>query len=145
LEKAGFFSRVLAYIVDMISMSVIALILMFVFGGFIGLSVSADNSFMNFLAGTTAILLFVIMFALQFIYFGYFWHKSGQTIGMKLVNIKVVRQNAEPMGFWRSALRGTFGYYVSNLIFGLGFLWAAFDSQKRTWHDMIFDTWVVIA
>jgi uncharacterized RDD family membrane protein YckC len=29
------------------------------------------------------------------------------------------------------------------LLFGLGYIWAAFDANNETWHDKIFDTWVV--
>ncbi len=42
-----------------------------------------------------------------------------------------------------AAFRGTLGYYISGLVFSLGFIWAAFDSRKETWHDKLFDTWVV--
>ena len=70
--------------------------------------------------------------------------RDGQSVGMKLFNIKVVRQTeSESISFWRGAFRGTLGYYISGLVFGLGFIWAAFDSQKETWHDKLFDTWVV--
>jgi uncharacterized RDD family membrane protein YckC len=80
---------------------------------------------------------------MQFVYFGYFWGKDGQSLGMKLVNIKVIHRDSDQISFLRGGLRGTFGYWVSSLIFGLGFLWAAFDAEKETWHDKIFDTWVV--
>ena len=49
------------------------------------------------------------------------------------------------MTFLRSSLRGTFGYWVSGLIFGLGYLWALIDANNETWHDKIFETWVVVA
>lgn len=44
---------------------------------------------------------------------------------------------------WRAALRGTAGYWISGLIFGLGYLWAACDENQETWHDKVFDTWIV--
>ena len=63
---------------------------------------------------------------------------------MKLRNMKVVRRDDEPLSFVRAGLRGTVCYWISSLIFNLGFIWAAFDEEKETWHDKIFDTWVVI-
>ena len=45
----------------------------------------------------------------------------------------------------RGGFRGTIGYWISGLIFGLGFIWAAFDQDKEAWHDKLFDTWVVQA
>jgi uncharacterized RDD family membrane protein YckC len=40
-------------------------------------------------------------------------------------------------------LRHTIGYTLSFLVFGLGFLFAAFDSRGRTLHDMLAGTVVV--
>ena len=37
-----------------------------------------------------------------------------------------------------AGLRGTLGYYISSLVFYLGFLWMLFDEQQETWHDKIF-------
>jgi uncharacterized RDD family membrane protein YckC len=98
----------------------------------------------SFLSGATAMIVYVVLVLFQFLYFGYFWSKNGQTVGMKLLNIKVIRQGDEgSISFWRAAFRGTVGYFVSGLVFSLGFIWAAFDGQKEAWHDKLFDTWVV--
>jgi len=64
---------------------------------------------------------------------------------MKLTGIKVVQRDGNLQSYVRAALRGTVGYWISALIFGLGFIWAAFDSEKEAWHDKIFDTSVVEA
>jgi uncharacterized RDD family membrane protein YckC len=42
-------------------------------------------------------------------------------------------------------LRGSLGYWISAVIFYLGYLWALWDNESETWHDKIFDTWVVPA
>ena len=62
---------------------------------------------------------------------------------MSIFDIKVVRTDGEPVGFIRSGLRGTVGYWISGLIFGIGYIWAAFDIRRQAWHDKIFDTIVV--
>jgi uncharacterized RDD family membrane protein YckC len=49
------------------------------------------------------------------------------------------------MSYVRAALRGTVGYWISGFIFGLGYIWAAFDSDKEAWHDKLFDTSVIEA
>ena len=86
----------------------------------------------------------VILVFFHFIYFGWMWSRDGQTVGMKLVNIKVIRQQSDELpSFWRAGFRGTIGYYISGLVFSLGFIWAAFDGNKEAWHDKLFDTWVV--
>jgi len=56
---------------------------------------------------------------------------------------KVVRQDGGELSFLTAGLRGSLGYWISSLLFNLGFLWAAFDQEKETWHDKIFKTWVV--
>ena len=143
MEKAGFFERLIAYFLDGIIIGLI--------GGALGCCVIVPltwlggdgNDFLSVLTFLAALLVGVVIVFLQFLYFGYFWGKDGQSLGMKLLNIKVIQRNGDQITFLRGGLRGSFGYWVSSLIFGLGFLWAAFDNEKETWHDKIFDTWVV--
>ena len=144
MEKAGFFARFIAWILDNIVMSILVGVIVFVGGGIIGLTESSDSTLLGILAGTTAIILVVVMLFFQFLYFGYFWSSSGKSLGMRMLSIKVVRQGAgEDLSFIRAGLRGTFGYWVSALVFGLGYIWAIFDAENETWHDKIFNTWVV--
>jgi uncharacterized RDD family membrane protein YckC len=35
------------------------------------------------------------------------------------------------------------GYFVSSLVFDLGFIWVAFEPRKRGWHDMIAGTVII--
>jgi uncharacterized RDD family membrane protein YckC len=144
MNYAGFFTRFFALLIDQIAMAVLAFLVGLIFGGCAGLALVSQSDFLGVLTGTAALIAFGALAIFEFLYFGYFWSKSGQSVGMKLLNIKVVRQTeGEPISFWRAAFRGTLGYWVSGLIFGLGFIWAAFDARKETWHDKIFDTWVV--
>lgn len=66
---------------------------------------------------------------LQFIYFGYLWSSSGQSIGMRLVEIGLEGAEGGKIAFLRAGLRGTLGYVVNAFFFGLGFIWAAFDAN----------------
>jgi uncharacterized RDD family membrane protein YckC len=144
MNYAGFFTRFFALLIDEIAMAVLAFLVSLVFGGCAGLALASEGSFLGFLSGTAALVAFGALTIFQFLYYGYFWSKSGQSVGMKLLNVQVVRRTeGQSLGFWRSAFRGTLGYYVSALVFGLGFLWALFDARNETWHDKIFDTWVV--
>lgn len=143
MEKAGFFERFIALIVDNIMIAIIAGVLSCCVWFPLSLLGRNDDNLIGALIGIAAFLIWVVILFMQFVYFGYFWGKDGQSLGMKLFNIKVIQQNSDQISFLRGGLRGTFGYWVSSLIFGLGFLWAAFDDEKETWHDKIFDTWVV--
>ena len=145
MNKASFFSRFIAWLVDMFAMVVIAILFGVLLAGLFSITSGSDSFFLAALAGTVGVIVWFTILILQFLYFGYYWSKSGQSIGMKLTGIKVVRQDGTLMSYVRAALRGTFGYWVSGLVFSLGYIWAAFDSEKEAWHDKIFDTWVVEA
>ncbi len=66
----------------------------------------------------------------------------GATLGKKVFGLKVVKKDGTLPGLGRALLRQTVGYFVSS-IFGLGFLWIAFDPQRQGWHDKIAGTYVV--
>ncbi len=68
----------------------------------------------------------------------------GQTVGKQLVGIKVVNQrNRQIPGYFSAFLREAIGKFLSGLIFGLGFFWMLWDTQKQTWHDKIAGTVVI--
>ncbi len=69
----------------------------------------------------------------------------GATVGKKVFGMKVVREDGAPIGFGRSLLRHTVGYWVSAAVFGLGFIWIGFDPHKQGWHDKMAGTYVVRA
>lgn len=144
MNYAGFFTRFFALLIDQIAMGILAFLVSILFGGCAGLALTSTSDIVSILTGGIAVITWAALAIFQFLYFGYFWSKDGQSVGMKLFNVQVVRQTeSESLSFWRAAFRGTLGYYISGLLFGLGFIWAAFDSQKETWHDKLFDTWVV--
>jgi uncharacterized RDD family membrane protein YckC len=64
---------------------------------------------------------------------------NGQTIGMMATGLRAARPDGSPIDLGRSAARAAMGY-VSGLVIGLGYLWAAWDPEKRTWHDIVADT-----
>lgn len=75
--------------------------------------------------------------------FVYHWllvaYWNGQTVGKRALNIRVMRRDGSPVDVGVAAVRSAMRI-VSGIPFGLGFLWAAWDSEKRTWHDMVADT-----
>jgi uncharacterized RDD family membrane protein YckC len=69
----------------------------------------------------------------------------GATLGKKVFGLKVVGPDGMPPGFGRALLRMTIGYWISGLVFYLGFIWIALDEHKQGWHDKIAQTYVVRA
>lgn len=76
-------------------------------------------------------------------FFGLFWTRDGQTLGMASWRLRVEREDGTPLG-WGDALRRLGWALVSLLPMGLGFLWILFDPQRRAWHDRLSRTRVVV-
>ncbi len=144
-KKAGFFLRFIAWLIDMAALAILSFILVLLFSGVVSIGEQTGSGIIDLLVGLTSLLLAGINLVLQFLYFGYLWSTDGQSFGMKAVNVRVVMQDSdEKISFLRAGLRGSLGYWISGLIFGLGYIWAAFDANNETWHDKIFDTWVIV-
>jgi uncharacterized RDD family membrane protein YckC len=144
MDYAGFWTRGFALLIDHIALGVLAFLVSLIFGACAGVALSAQSDFVSILTGGVALITLGALIIFQFLYFGYFLSRSGQSLGMKLLDVKVTRRfGSDSLSFWRAGFRGTLGYWISGLVFGLGFIWAAFDSRKETWHDKIFDTWVL--
>lgn len=67
----------------------------------------------------------------------------GQTLGKMALGIMVVTNHDEPVGIRHAVLRGL-GYTVSALPLGLGFVPIFFGARRRTLHDRLADTRVVV-
>jgi uncharacterized RDD family membrane protein YckC len=77
-------------------------------------------------------------------YFLFFWTVAGVTPGKGLMGLRVVRRDGTGLSFIRSLLR-LFGYWLSTLLYGLGYLWIAIDNRREAWHDKIARTAVIYA
>ncbi len=62
---------------------------------------------------------------------------SGQTVGKKLMNIRVIdAETGGAIGYGRAILR-YFAKFLSAIPCLLGYFWMLWDSNKQTWHDKI--------
>jgi uncharacterized RDD family membrane protein YckC len=93
--------------------------------------------------GALGIVLSVLV--VEFAYFPYFWSKRGQTPGMKIMGIKVVRDvDGGPITMGSAILR-LIGYWISAAVFYIGFIWIFIDKRQRGWFDLIAGTVVIKA
>ncbi|HEY5472549.1 MAG TPA: RDD family protein, partial [Candidatus Limnocylindrales bacterium] len=121
LEFGGFWLRVAAYIFDVILLGIIGVILSSALGA----------------AGQA-------MGALIFIaYFIGLWGTTGQTIGMMLLGLHVVRNLDGGKITWGNAVLRFVGLFVAFACLYIGVIWVAFDSRKQGWHDRIGGTVVI--
>ncbi len=89
-------------------------------------------------------LVWLALFVAGVAYYAYFHGRTGQTIGKKAVGIMVVDQvTGRPIGTGR-AIGRYFGAILSGIVCTLGYLWAAWDDQKQTWHDKMVNSIVVV-
>ena len=84
----------------------------------------------------------VIVLAVAVIYLYVFQATLGQTIGMRVLRLRVIDVYGEQPSFGRIGLR-TAGYLVGLATMSLGFLWIGFDAEKRGLHDWIAGTYVI--
>ena len=145
MRKAGLFARLFAFLIDGLVLSLLAGILTFIISLISDIDLALSNEYFSAVSETASVILAISITFLEFMYFGLLWGTYGKTLGMSVFDIKVVRTDGRPVGFWRAGLRGTVGYWVSGLIFGIGYIWAAFDFRRQALHDKIFDTLVVKA
>jgi uncharacterized RDD family membrane protein YckC len=93
------------------------------------------------LAVVSALLIIVV----SILYFPYFWVQSGQTPGMTLMKIKVVRDEDGLPITWGPAILRWIGFWVSTFVFYIGFIWIFIDKRRRGWMDLLAGTVVIAA
>ncbi len=143
LEFAGFWRRFGAYIIDAVVLSAIFGVLQPLlwpdFGKLFNFSTSFDS---NYWMTQFRVLANVISAILSGVYFVVFWVWRGQTLGMMVAGVKVVRIDGTQVDTGRAIVR-YLGYLISIIPFFLGFIWIAFDAHKQGWHDKLAETYVV--
>ena len=68
---------------------------------------------------------------------------AGQTIGMKLMHIRIISVRGKAPGAVRGLVR-VLAFAVSVLPAGLGWLWSIFDREHRALHDYLAGTYVIV-
>ena len=86
---------------------------------------------------TVNMILTSLWLLIPFLYFGYFWTKKGQTLGMKAWRVKAISNNNSDISWMQSILR-FFG-----ALFGLGFLWMIADKEHLPLQDRLSKTRII--
>lgn len=82
------------------------------------------------------------LFLLTFVFFAWFWGRGGQTLGMRAWHIYLVNDREGPISMTQMMLRFIVAI-ASWGVAGLGFIWALFQKDKRSWHDLYSETYLV--
>lgn len=88
------------------------------------------------------LLYTLYLIVVSFLFYGWFWTKGGQTLGLMAWKLQVVNEQLQPIS-WRDALVRYGIAVISMGLCGLGFIWMLFDKEHRTWHDKFSQTNVV--
>jgi len=77
------------------------------------------------------------------IYFGFItYFTNGQSIGKKIVGIKIISIYHHRIGLWHCIER-SLGYVASTLELGIGFYQVFWNPNRMTLHDRIAETIVI--
>lgn len=137
LEQAGFGLRYAAWMFDFLITLIAIMGFTFAVTAASRRSVVGSNADLLSVAGLTLLLL-----VLNFVVLA---GRGGQTAGMRILGIYIVRVDGKPFTFKEAAVRHLIGYPLSMASFFLGFLWMLWDPQQQGWHDKLARTIVVIA
>lgn len=125
--KAGFWIRFVAIFIDGILLAIVQ--------SLIGAVLSLGTNSRSGLGLILGLAYYVI-----------FWSKSspwpGQTIGSKLLNIRVIKTDGSDLEITQALIRYV-GFVISAIVLLIGLIWAAFDPNKQGWHDKIAGTYVI--
>ena len=90
-------------------------------------------------------LLDIIGYLSGVIYFILMTYYSGNTLGKKIMNLRVVSGKSNHMTWMQVIYRETIGRFLSGVIYGVGYLLILGDPDKRALHDRLADTKVIYA
>ncbi|WP_077530807.1 RDD family protein [Vreelandella utahensis] len=81
-------------------------------------------------------VLTLVLIASLWLFFGFFWRRAGQTLGMQTWRIRIENTDGSVVS-WTQALLRIIAGALSWATFGLGWLWQWLDSQHRSWTDRL--------
>ncbi len=140
VEFAPHGGRLIAYIVDGFIVGIAVTIVAIVLTPFLMAGASSDNT--GALAATAFLYVFVVLLV-SVSYFPFFWARGGQTPGMKIFGLRVVRDADGSRIGGATAIIRLIGLWISFAIFYLGIIWILVDGRRRGWHDLLAGTVVV--
>lgn len=85
-------------------------------------------------------IIYLSLFLVVLVFYGWFWSKSGQTLGMRAWKIRIVAEFGGNPSWSICFLRIVFAIF-SIACFGMGYWWRLF--KPYTWHDKLSQTKVV--
>ncbi len=145
----GFWRRFFAFMIDEILLTAIGWTLFLIGGTALSLGIQTREMIfdeeMFWGLSLKYVLLYQFLTALlSMAYFTYLHGTMGQTLGKKILGLKVMQETGETLRPGLAFLRWV-GYIINAVCMNLGFIWIAYDGRKQGWHDKIAGTVVIRA
>ncbi len=137
LEQAGFGLRYGAWMFDFLITLIAMMTFTFIITALSHKSVVGSNRDL-----LIVLLMTLLLFILNFVVFAGF---NGQSAGMRILGIRIVRTDGSPFTRKDAMVRHLIGYPLSLIGFSLGFLWILWDKRQQGWHDKLAHTLVVVS
>jgi uncharacterized RDD family membrane protein YckC len=136
-DYAGFWIRVVAYVIDQLIIAVPAVfVICFIFGTD---ALKPNNPYMTEMKPYIDIGFIVA----SWLYYALQESSPRQaTFGKRMLGLRVADMDGQQIGFVRASAR-YFGKILSGLICSIGYMMAGFTEKKQGLHDMIAGTFVV--
>lgn len=142
IRYSGFWVRGAGYIIDSFIVGFLAMIIGVPISVGIGMMTAFIGS--SFLSTLGQMVASLIGLAIAWGYFIFMTHKYQATLGKMAIGVKVVADDgASKLTLGKVTLRETVGKFVSSLVFGIGYIVAAFTKKKQGLHDFIASSIVV--
>jgi len=135
--KAGLGFRLIAGLVDFS-------LLLLVLGVFlvIGRLATGGSGHAAQLIATLSLPFYLLFVLLALVYVTYLHGSGGQTLGKRMLGLRLMTTHGERVGYVNAFLRFVAACFSVALL-GLGVLWIGLDPNKQGWHDKIARTVVV--
>jgi uncharacterized RDD family membrane protein YckC len=128
MRPAGFWIRSAAFLIDLVLLNAVEFVLVYAISRALGLDPFSEQIVDGF---------FSIAFYVY--YYLFFQVRHQTTLGKRWLGLRLTSTDGSAVTRGQCALR-LFGYLLSLLMMGCGFLMVAFHPEKRAFHDLISRT-----
>ncbi len=139
LHYAGFWVRFVAKFIDH---TIVGVIGMLFYAAAMFMFFLDDKMLMSPLRMVVLMLVYVLQISFNIAYTTLFVGKYGATPGKMALNLTVVNPDGSKVSYTKAFGR-FFAEIISGIILAIGYIMAAFDSEKRALHDRICSTRVI--
>jgi uncharacterized RDD family membrane protein YckC len=141
IRYAGFWIRLVAYVIDTILVDIIILIAFFPVAVLMAARETLDGTPHD--PGLVGVAMNVLTLVFTLLYYGLFTASKWQaTPGKRLLGLHIVGTDGRKLRFGLGVGR-FFAYFLSSIILGVGFFMIGWSDQKKGMHDILCRTRVI--